>query len=62
MSPVGLRKARYLSLCDDVEGAALLALPDDVLSFIIVFLMGWVEKEGGETVEGRTTDTTEALY
>lgn len=46
--PVGLRQARYLSLCDDVEGAALLALPDDILSFIIVFLMGWVEKEGGE--------------
>lgn len=29
---------RYLSLSDDVEGAALLSLPDDELSFIIVFL------------------------
>lgn len=28
----------YLSLSDDVEGAALLSLPDDELSFIIVFL------------------------
>lgn len=61
MSPVG--QARYLSLCDDVEGAALLALPNDVLSFIIVFLMGWVEKEGGETDgRGGTTVRTEALY
>lgn len=34
----------HLSLRDDVEGAALLALPDDVLSFVIVFLN---ERRGG---------------
>lgn len=31
-------EALYLSLCDDVEGAALLSLPDNELSFIVVFL------------------------
>lgn len=31
-------EALYLSLRDDVEGAALLSLPDDELSFVIVFL------------------------
>lgn len=36
--PVCAGGRRYLSLGDDVEGAALLALPDDELSFIIVFL------------------------
>lgn len=41
MSPVTVRETRYLSLCDDVEGAPLLSLPDDVLSFVIVFLMRW---------------------
>lgn len=45
-SPVTVRTTRYLSLCDDVEGAALLSLPDDVLSFVIVFLVGKGEREG----------------
>lgn len=39
MSPVTVCETRYLSLRDDVEGAPLLSLPDDVLSFVIVFLM-----------------------
>lgn len=44
-------EALYLSLCDDVEGAALLSLPDDELSFIIVFLK-----------DTRTTVRCDALY
>lgn len=36
----------YLSLCDDVEGAALLSLPDDVFSSVVVFLRGkWEGRE-----------------
>ena len=46
----------YLSLCDDVEGAALLALPDDVLPLVIVLLMcrGGEGGRGGGGVAVRT--------
>lgn len=37
---LSVNNIHYLSLCDDVEGASLLSLPDDVLSLVIVFLMG----------------------
>lgn len=46
-----VREALYLPLCDDVEGAALLSLPDDELSFVIVFLK-----------DTRTTVRSEAVY
>lgn len=42
--PVCLCEAPHLSLRNDVEGAAFLALPDDVFSFIIVLLV----RQGGE--------------
>lgn len=44
-------EARYLPLRDDVEGAALLSLPDDELSFVVVFLK-----------DTRTTVRSEAHY
>lgn len=44
-------ETRYLSLCDDVEGAALLSLPDDILPFVVVFLMGR-ERRGEEGERG----------
>lgn len=47
----GVGERFYLSLGDDVEGAALLALPDDVLPSVVVFL-----KDTGTTVR------CEALY
>lgn len=44
---------RYLSLCNDVEGTALLSLPDDVLSFVIVFLNERVSGVGNGWTDGR---------
>lgn len=50
LPPVTLCETRYLPLCDDVEGAALLSLPDDILSFVVVLLtrQGRGEDEEGE--------------
>ncbi len=53
MLPITMFKTHYLPLCDDVEGAALLSLPDDVLSFVIVFLMGQGGGGGGRRGGGK---------
>ena len=51
------KEVRYLSLGDDVEGASLLSLPDDILPLVVVFLIGR-GRDGG----GGTTIRTEGLH
>lgn len=58
MPPVCLSKVAHLALCDDVEGAAFLALPDDVLSFIIVLLVARREARGRQRTVIQNCSTT----
>lgn len=58
MPPVCLCEATHLSLCDDVEGAAFLALPNDVLSFIVVLLVTQREGRGRQRTVGQHCSAT----
>lgn len=58
MPPVCLWILAYLALCDDVEGAAFLALPDDVFSFIIVLLGARREGRGRPRTVSQNCSTT----